>query len=109
MKVAPAKHALTYNGIIAETEKGIIVGAIFQFFIMNSNTVLIGYPILDPNLKEERSEVLDKLYEVAEITASYTGYSISQTFSNLDFVQERLENNGWVLGDSNVKNYLKSI
>lgn len=109
MKVAPPKEMLTLNGIVAERDSGEIIGAIFQFFIIDSNTVILGYPIVNPKHNEYRSEIIDKMYEVAEQTASYNGYTIAQTFSNLDFVKSRLEKNGWATGDLNMDNYLKRI
>lgn len=109
MGVAPSRDMLTRNGIAMYTDKEKLVGAVFQFYILDSLSVLIGYPIIDPDFQEGRSEAIDELYRVAEITAEYNGYRIAQTFSNIPAVHNRLENNGWAKGDATMEHYLKYL
>lgn len=109
MGVAPAYEMLSPYGVAVTTDTGIVLGALFNFYIIETKIVLIGYPILSTLVDKNRTEVVDRMFETAEILAQAHGYAYAQTFSSLPHISSRLEENGWILGDPGAANYFKKI
>lgn len=109
MGVAPPAYILSENGVVVMTDDEVIVGAIFVYYTIGSSLCMIGWPLLDKSVKKDRGLVVDTMYATAEDMASKEGYSVASTWSSLDHVKKRLEENEWVAGDDGLVNYLKKI
>lgn len=109
MKVAPPIEMLPDNGIVAY-HKGEYIGAVFLFMIKHSKVVLIGYPIVNTDYREDdRSDIISQMYLQCEVLAEIEGYTIAQTFSNIPAISHRLEEDGWTIGDPCMDNYIKLL
>ena len=111
MKVAPAIEMLSPNGIVVTYDNEAVIGALFNFYIVGTQIALIGYPILDKYsaIGVERDIIVDNMFMHAEFLALSHGYKYAQTYSSLKHIDERLEKNGWIVGDPNATNYFKKL
>lgn len=108
MKVAPPIDSLPSNGIVLE-DNDKIIGAIFIYFTSNSLNAIIGYPIVDQSISENREDIVNSLFDYAEYTVSVGGYKYVHTWSNLNHVKDRLDNRGYLRGDKGVDHFIKLI
>ena len=100
---------LPTDGMVAETDEGELVGCVFLYMTTNSLSCISGFPIMNPNFKENRSEVINEMYDKVHLIASYSGYKYCHTWSNLPFVESRLEDLGYLAGDERVNHYIKGL
>lgn len=107
MGVPPPADMLPANGIVSETHEGMIVGALFMY--LSYPICILGFPILDPDFKGDRGEVVNEMISQCNIIAKYNGINYSNTWSNLDHVQDRFILNGFNIGDDNVTQLIKRL
>lgn len=108
MRVAPELQHLPTNGVVVQTEDKVI-GAVFMYFTSNSNRAIIAFPIVDPDLKEDRENIVSTLFDYAEYTIRLAGYDIIDTWTPLEHVEKRLIDRGYVTGDTEVTHFIKIL
>ena len=110
MGIAPSEDMLSPFGVVVYDEDGIIHGAIFNFYILATEMVLIGYPIVDFDLpKEERKKLFPKLLEKAEKLAWDSNCVLAQSYSGELHMTESMLKQGWITGDKNVTHLMKLL
>ena len=108
MGLAPPMESLPNDGVVSEID-GEIVGCLFIYFTSNSYNALLGYPLLDKEVKENRNEIVEEMLNIAESICKYYGFRFINTWSPLNHVQDRLVNRGYQKGDEGVTHLIKII
>ena len=93
----PAKDSLPENGsggiIIEENNKPVIAGFIYQ---TNSKGCWLEYIISDPNYKNDRSHIIDKLIDDAEKIAIDMGFKYMLFIGKSNGIRKSMRNKGWL-------------
>jgi hypothetical protein len=109
MKAAPALETLPNEGVVVEGEDGEIIGALFIYLTSNSYNAILGYPVLDAVVQEDRHEVVERMYDIAESMCTYWGFRYINTWTPLGHVESRLNERGYKTGDVGVKHMIKIL
>lgn len=108
MGVAPPLEALPADGVIVEQD-GEIVGCILIYLTSNSYNAILGYPLLDKSVSEDRDSVITEMYNEAEYFCRHLGFHYLNTWTPLPHVEERLKSRNYQLGDVGVKHMIKIV
>ena len=108
MKVPPEYDMLPTDGVVVEDKDKGVMGCLFFFTMSNASSAIIGFPIFDDDYREDdRDEIINKLFKEVDFLLTYHGYKYVYHFTNLPFVKQRLQGNGYVFGDRSVDMMLK--
>ena len=75
-----------------------------------STSCVLGFPLSNPEIPyKEREGLLDKLIEHIVNYSRLNGYKLIWTTSGTERVENSLKNNGFIIGDVKVDQYLKHL
>lgn len=101
-------NLLPETGYVAQSVRGFI-GAVF-LYETNSEIAWVAWPVTNPNASsEERNTALELLFAKMEEVAKEKGYKFVLTTTKNAKVSKRLVNNKWVVGDTEVTQYIKKV
>lgn len=100
---------LSHQGIMYYGAKG-PVACVFMYPTIKSKVCFIGWPIANPKAsQEDRSLGLDTVIKEAEERAKLMGYSYMNTYASRSSVERRFTEHGYMVGDKNVTNMVKTL
>lgn len=108
MKVAPPLETLPADGVVVEQD-GEIVGCVLIYLTSNSYNAIIGYPLLDSSVEDNREEVITEMYNEAEYFCRHLGFRYINTWTPLPHVEKRLLSRKYQIGDTGVKHLIKVL
>ena len=105
----PTLDRLPQDGVIAEDEEVGVAGGIFLYFTANSRMAIIGFPVLNPDLKTHRAQTIMGMIEHAEFWARLNGYAYMNTWSGTESVKKYLNMSLYDEADRGVSHFIKRL